>query len=159
MIATTPAGALFSVDRKYRYALWRVWDSYKPLVMFIGLNPSTANELTNDATIRRLAGKKGFAKKFGYGGMVMTNLFGYISTKPEVLMQVEDPLGQNDLHLHTVRNLCEKVVFCWGNFSIAEARSKDVIAMFHDSWCLGKNANGTPKHPLYLKGGTKLVKF
>ena len=45
-------GADFSPDRKHRYSLWRIWDRSKPLVMFIGLNPSTANESDNDPTIR-----------------------------------------------------------------------------------------------------------
>lgn len=45
-------GAIFSDDRKYRFALFRMWDLKAPNVMFIGLNPSTANEHDNDPTIR-----------------------------------------------------------------------------------------------------------
>ena len=57
-------GADFSEDRKYRNALWRIWDSKKSLVMFVGLNHSSANENTDDPTIRRVIS---FAKAWGYG--------------------------------------------------------------------------------------------
>ena len=58
-------GAVFSPDRIYRYVLYRVWDEAKPRVMFIGLNPSTADESVDDPTIRRC---KRFAADWGYGG-------------------------------------------------------------------------------------------
>ncbi len=45
------SGALFSDDRVYRYALWRTWSPSQPSVMFIGLNPSTADESQDDPTI------------------------------------------------------------------------------------------------------------
>ena len=66
------SGAEFSPDRKYRYALWRIWDKSNPLIMFIGLNPSKANELKDDPTIRRV---RRFAFDWGYGGVYMINYF------------------------------------------------------------------------------------
>lgn len=63
--AVADFGADFSNDRKYRYALWRIWDRTKPLVMFIGLNPSTANETENDPTIKSVGR---ISKNNGYGG-------------------------------------------------------------------------------------------
>ncbi len=69
--------AKLSDCRIYRYALWRIWDDAKPLVMFIGLNPSTADETEDDPTIRRCIS---FAQNWGYGGLYMANLFVFRAT-------------------------------------------------------------------------------
>ena len=76
------SGAVFSDCRKYRYTLWRIWDGNKPLVMIIGLNPSTADETSNDPTITRC---KNFARSWGYGGVLVANLFGCRATSPNEL--------------------------------------------------------------------------
>ena len=75
----TPTGANFSRCRQFRYTLWRRWDKTLPPVMMIGLNPSTADAHRNDPTIRRCIG---FAKRWGHGGLVMTNLFAFRATYP-----------------------------------------------------------------------------
>ena len=82
--------AVFSDCRNYRYALWRIWDDAKPYAMFIGLNPSTADETEDDPTIRRCMN---FAKDWGYGGLCMTNLFAYRATIPANMMSAADPVG------------------------------------------------------------------
>ena len=69
-------GAYFSPCRKYRYALWRIWNQNKPYAMFIGLNPSIADEVYDDPTIKRCIN---YSKSWGYGGVYMTNLFSYVS--------------------------------------------------------------------------------
>lgn len=147
--------ATFSPCRKYRYVLTRIWDTDKPRVMFIGLNPSTANENTDDPTIRRVIS---FAKNLGYGGLYMLNLFAYVTPKPEVLFQCDDPIDSNDYYLRHYHLLSSKVIFCWGNFNVGQ-RDKEVIKMFPKAYCLGKNSNGSPKHPLYLKADTIPVPF
>ena len=76
------AGAHFEDDRQYRYLLWRNWDELKPKIMFIGLNPSTANEEKDDPTIRRVCI---FAKKWGFGGVYMANLFPFVTAYPKEL--------------------------------------------------------------------------
>lgn len=86
-------GAHFSACRKYRYYLWRVWDIQKPIILFIGLNPSTANENMDDNTIRRV---KRFAHKWGYGGVYMMNLFAWVTKEPKELLLAKDPVGDND---------------------------------------------------------------
>ena len=73
--------ALFSEDRIYRYALWRTWDESLPKALFIGLNPSTADEIQDDPTIRRCIR---YSMDWGYGGYIMGNIFGYRSTDPLV---------------------------------------------------------------------------
>lgn len=101
-------GARFSACRNYRYALWRIWDIDKPLVMFIGLNPSTANETTDDPTIRRVVD---FAFRWGYGGVYMMNLFAWVTPYPGELATSPDPLGDNDGWLGRIAGNCEKIIF------------------------------------------------
>ena len=78
--------AKFSNDRIYRYALWRVWDESLPKLLFIGLNPSTADEINDDPTMRRCIR---FAKDLGYGTFIMGNIFGYRSTDPKKIKQIK----------------------------------------------------------------------
>jgi len=80
--------ATFSPCRKYRYSLFRIWDEDKSLVLFIGLNPSTADEKEDDPTIRRCIN---FAKQWGwgYGGLIMGNLFSFRATQPSDLKQAK----------------------------------------------------------------------
>lgn len=165
-----PVGAIFSEDRKYRYALWRIWDTALPKLQFIGLNPSKAGEYNNDNTITKLIK---ITRNNGFGGFYMTNLFGIISPKPEILLTDVDPIGDNDRYLTEFSPNCTRVVFAWGNFKEAYAcdkrtalsykpcRADQVISMFedHNKWCLAKNKSGSPKHPLYCLDNQKLIKW
>jgi hypothetical protein len=145
-------GAMFSDDRKYRYALWRKWDKTKPMIMFIGLNPSTANEDQDDPTIRRVIR---FARYWGFGGVYMLNLFTYVTAYPEKLLKCDNPLMLADWYLQLYAKKVERIVFAWGSFPESVERAKQVKAMFPIAFCLGRNSNGSPKHPLYLKSDTK----
>lgn len=149
-----PTGARFSEDRKYRYVLWRRWSSERPMVMCIGLNPSTANENTNDPTIRKLCG----LLKQHYGGFFMCNLYALVTPYPYAMFAHPDPLGENNLWLQYIADEVKKIVFCWGNFKVSE-RAKEVEAMFPQAYCFGLNKNGSPKHPLYLPADTLLEEF
>ena len=85
----------FSACGTYRYALRRIWLPAAPQVLFIGLNPSTADEKSDDPTIRRCLG---FARSWGYGGLIVANLFAYRATAPSALREARDPIGPlNDL--------------------------------------------------------------
>jgi len=148
-------GAHFSEDRIYRYALWRIWDNNKPLIMFIGLNPSTADEDNNDRTINRV---KNFASDWGYGGFYMVNLFAYITPYRNELKNCTDPVGENDGWLERLSKKCEKIVFAWGSSKIAKERAKEVVQKF-DGYALKKNKDGSPRHPLYIKSDTELQLF
>lgn len=150
-------GALFSDCGAYRYRLWRIWDDFNPPVMFIGLNPSKADAADDDPTIRRVIG---FAKRWGFGGVYMTNLFGLISTDPDALLTAVDPVGQNDEHLREVYRICKMhVVYAWGAFKQNKERAALVSTWFFEPRCLGKNKDGSPKHPLYVKGDIEPIKF
>ena len=113
MLEEVDYGAELSECRTYRYVLWRIWDNSKPKIMFIGLNPSTADENTDDNTITRCIS---FAKSWGYGGFYMTNLFAYRSKDKSQLYCVDNPIGiDNDEYIIKYANLSEKVIAAWGN--------------------------------------------
>ena len=149
-------GAVFSDDRKYRYALFRLWDIKKPSIMFIGLNPSTANEVDNDPTIRRVIR---FAFDWDYGCVYMMNLFGFVTPYPKDLINCSDPIGENDKWLEKVFDKCEDVVFAWGSFPEAADRAKKVITMFPNAKALWINKDGSPKHPLYCHSNLKPIPY
>lgn len=158
---TQLSGAKFSDDRKYRYALWRILDESLPLVMFIGLNPSTANEADNDPTIKSVCR---IAKNNGYGGVYMMNCFPLVSTDPYVLQEFYDLLhNAEDINnmqwLLEVSKKCADVVFAWGNFDIVKLRASSISNYFKNPKALHINKNGSPKHPLYCKSDTKFIHY
>lgn len=150
------SGAVFSDCKKYRYRLWRIWDNSKPLVMFIGLNPSTATASKNDNTVTKVCK---VAKNNGFGGFYMMNLFALISPYPEDLLTCDNPIMDNDSHLKSVSEICGSIVFCWGNFRQSVERAKFVQQTLGDALCFVQNKNGSPKHPLYCKDETILMPF
>ena len=141
--------ATLSKDRKYRYTLTRIWDETKPKVMFIGLNPSTADETEDDPTITRCIN---FAKSWGYGGLEMTNLFAFRATNPEVMKNEKEPIGEdNDTWLKKLDAECDIIIGAWGNHGAFHGRGKEVMNMFDTLHYLALNKSGHPSHPLYLK--------
>lgn len=147
-------GAKFSDDGKHRLMLWRIWDDRKPLFMFIGLNPSTANADNDDPTIRRI---KAIADYNGYGGFYMNNLFTFISTDPAKLNMTEGNHIEAYWYLQTNANQANnEVIFGWGSFKV-RGRDQQIKEMFPFAKCLHVNKNGSPKHPLYIKTNTKFI--
>ena len=148
--------ATFSGCRTWRYSLIRSWRDGHHAV-FVGLNPSTADETTDDATIRRCVT---FARDWGYGGMCMVNLFAYRATNPTEMMKAPDPVGpDNDDHLIL---LCAEggiVVACWGAHGAYGQRSKQVVDILQRQrirlHALALTITGEPRHPLYLAKSTK----
>lgn len=145
--------AVLSEDGKYRYLLSRNWDDTKPTVLFIGLNPSTADEKEDDPTINKCIS---YAKSWGYGKVLMANLFAFRSTDPSILNHVSNPIGSdNDFYLQKSASEADLVIACWGNPGRLLNRDKEVISLISDLYCLKQNKNGTPHHPLYLPKETK----
>jgi len=149
-------GAQFSTDRLYRYALWRTWQEGEGHTMFIGLNPSTADETVDDPTIRRCIG---FAHSMGYGGIYMLNLCAFRSTDPRGLKRVADPIGPDNLrYIEMYAKTAGKVIAAWGNHGWS--RSRDTMRLIRslgvEVWCFGRTKTGCPKHPLYLRADTEL---
>lgn len=155
--AIIQSDASFSTDMRYRYTLHRIWQSEKPLIMFIGLNPSTAGATEDDPTINRL---KNFAFDHGYGGFYMVNLFAFRATEPTDMFNADDPVGDlNDAAILAVANIVKDVAFCWGVNGYYKDRDMDMMPVFKNALCFGETINGYPKHPLYLHSDTKLRLF
>ena len=155
-----PSGAVFADDRTHRLYLWRRWNKQGPWVMFIGLNPSTADERLNDPTVRRCIG---FAEKWGYGGIFMCNVFTLVSTDPEKL-NVETPIAMGaGLAMREIRSLCREAVAGWGNLITqvrqGEERVERIKRELSPLQCLGLTKLGHPKHPLYLPNSVQLTTF
>jgi len=87
------AGAIFDITGTHRYLLWRDWDNSLPTVAFVMLNPSTADAERMDPNIRRCLG---FARSWGYGRMIIGNLYAYRATDPRVLTRADDPVGPDN---------------------------------------------------------------
>lgn len=153
---TLPKGAAFSADRRFRYALWRVWNR-RPLLMFIGLNPSKAGEMADDPTITRMVAR---AFRGGYGGLLVANLFAYVSTDPTALLGRDDLVGEmTDQYLRHMVSITERQLCGWGSFLAAAKRAAAVYQMLTNPACLGVNADSQPKHPLYLPYSTPMVRW
>ena len=149
--------AIFSDCRKYRYALSRTWNGKKKTILFIGLNPSTADEKIDDPTIRRCIN---YAQNWGYGSLLMINLFAYRATMPTELKNVKNPIGNdNDLHIIELLKKVDLVVAAWGNEGSHLNRDKEVKKLIPNLKCLKINKSGQPAHPLYQKKDLKLIKY
>lgn len=151
-------GAIISDCKQYRYKLWRVWDETKPLVGFIGLNPSTADGAVDDPTIKKLIG---YAFRWRYGGFYIGNLFAFRATDPKVMMKAPEPIGPlNDDSLREISDLCNgNLVAMWGTKGTHLNRDKEVMPMFPELKCFCKTSDGAPGHPLYLPSDLKPIPF
>ena len=139
--------AKISACENYRYWLGRMWDGNKQFIGYIGLNPSTADAMKDDPTIRRCIG---FARDLGYGGIYMLNVFALRSTNPKALSAHPDPVGfENDETLDYMATKCQRIIACWGSYPLARSRA-GLICRGRVLECFGVNADGQPKHPLYL---------
>ncbi|MBX6311380.1 MAG: DUF1643 domain-containing protein [Isosphaeraceae bacterium] len=161
MLGNTSTGACFSLDRRYRYLLWRIWDPGRGVCNFLMLNPSTADETTNDPTITRCEQR---ARRWGYGGLVVTNLFALGATDPAALRRAADPVGpENDEAIAAAALGATIVIGGWGALGIYRGRSAAVrallaslgVALHALAWTKG----GEPAHPLYLSYGCALSRM
>lgn len=147
--------AVFSPDRAYRYALERRWD-VGPFVTWIMLNPSKADEVQDDATIRRCIG---YSKRWGAGGALIGNLYALMSTDPARLMEVDDPVGPDtDVWLEVMIMRSSMIVAAWGAHRMAGRRSHEVVKMARSKplVCLGRTRSGDPMHPVRLPYSVEL---
>lgn len=151
------SSARLSDDRKYRYSLSRIWNADFPIVMFVGLNPSIADEQSDDPTIRRCIN---FARSWQCGGLVMTNLFAWRETKRKEMLLVADPIGpENDAHLISIAQRTAFVVAAWGNDGSFKHRDEEVRALLPELHYLRMSKKGQPWHPLYLPGDLRPIQW
>jgi hypothetical protein len=128
------------------------------------LNPSTADALSDDPTIRRCSD---FARRWQFGALDVVNLFAWRSTDPEALLRVEDPVGYaNSAAISRVASTASRIVLAWGSHKRiakllvprANLIRDYLLLMGPDVGHLGINADGQPRHPLYLSKTTKFTK-
>lgn len=154
------SGAVISPCGKFRYRLWRRWDNSLPRVLWIMLNPSTADARLDDPTIAKCIA---FAKLWGYGGIEVVNLYAYRTSSPKELKRSGYPIGQHNdstivALLRVIREDGGRVVLAWG----AHAQEERATWLLEHRWQIGpfyylhQNAGGSPKHPLYISYETKL---
>ena len=156
----------FSPDRMYRYCLWRCWgnvDADEPYIVFVGLNPSVADEQNDDPTIRRCVG---FAKREGMSALCMLNLFAFAATDPKAMKGAIQPIGPNwGEHFRRCVSQASKVVCAWGTHGAFDRRDKEVgqylVRLVGEDRvvCLGTTKDGHPKHPLYIRADQPLIPY
>ena len=169
--------AVFSPDGRYRYLLTREWayeiDCPLPVTTFVMLNPSTADELKDDATVRRCCA---FARKWGSGSLRIVNLFAARTPDPMTLPLLPDPVGGSNLNRHFWSTAADRalqgggnIVCAWGNGGALEIDTRYDNADRQDLHFLlwagkrglpldtfGMTLRGHPKHPLRLRADAKL---
>lgn len=159
----TDTGATFSSCRTWRYKLWRIWDTAKPPLVMLMLNPSTADETANDPTVERCE-RRAYAG--GFAGLIVMNIFAICATDPDDMKAAGDPVGpENDDHIGQVlalatlaaaggQALAWKICAGWGIHGSHLGRDRVVSALFERAgvplYCLGVTASGQPRHPLYV---------
>lgn len=165
LMAGVNGDAVFSDDGRHR-PLMRRWlgDAFPDrYLMFIGMNPSTADATVNDPTCAR---EWTFTQREGFAAMVKANVGDYRATHPKMLLE-PGVVVSSPANLPTIREQAKgaaRVILCHGKLNkalvpagqaLVQALTEDGIAL----WCFGTNADGSPKHPLYLRGDTPLVRW
>ncbi|RZK44822.1 MAG: DUF1643 domain-containing protein [Hymenobacter sp.] len=154
------ADAVLSTCNHYRYQLTRQWEVRLGTVVFVMLNPSTADARMDDPTIRRCIS---FARTWGYGGINVVNLFAWRATNPAELKTIADPVGpDNDQYLLNAFAQAPMVVVAWGMHAPA-ARVQEVSRLMQRTaiipQCLGATQAGHPRHPLYVPRARQLEDY
>jgi len=146
--------AVVSKDGVYRYCLTRIWCPRKPLVTFVGLNPSTADATLDDPTVRRCIG---FAAAWGGGSLCIVNLFALRSKNPALLRLSRDPVGpENDVWIDRAMKGAGVVIAAWGNVGATSGRATPLLQRHRRRFCyLRLTKQGAPGHPLYVPAATR----
>ncbi len=178
----TRAEAAFSPCARWRWWLSRRWDPALPQLLYIGLNPSSADGRRDDPTLRRL---QGFARGWGYGGLEVVNLFSRCAASPALLRRCADPVGSETdlwirrrLRAHRLRDNRSAPGFSvdpapiwlgWGNGGAWRGRDHEVLRLLAEEGgaaaggrplaAIGLTGVGQPRHPLYAPAAARLVPF
>ncbi len=168
--------AKFNSSGQYRWSLQRRISRSSRKIIFIGLNPSNADVSRDDATLRRITG---FCRCWGYGILVVANLFARVSTTPQFLKRCNEPIGQcNDkellgFFLKWSKSPLWDIWLGWGANGSLFNRNVEVMSLMKSFWdkrtsefpkasgplTLGVTLNGHPCHPLYLPTSSVLKPF
>jgi hypothetical protein len=153
----------FSTDRKHRYTLFRHWGDSAKFCVFIGMNPSGADEDAVDRTVDRCIS---FARDWGYGALYMLNTFSLRATDSNELMKSIDRLrSKNDIWIREIILSAPRVIAAWGEKGATRGRGKQVDKILLENcdpdrvFCFGRNKGGSPKHPLYQPANQETVPY
>lgn len=161
ILAGAVKSAVVSPCGTYRYRLGRAWRG-GPTLLFVMLNPSTADASVDDATIRRCVG---FAHAMAFGAIEVVNLFAYRATKPTDLKRAGFPVGpDNDEHIRAAAFRAGDICVAWGAVPEAERRVNEVLPLIRRTTgrqihCLNITRSGYPQHPLMLASSYRLRPF
>jgi hypothetical protein len=167
LVGSAQGGADLSECSRYRYRLWRDgWNGDdERACLFVMLNPSTADAMTDDPTIRKCVG---FCKRWGFGRLFVVNLFAFRSTDPAGLVGVADPIGpDNDVFVREEIAAAHRVVLAWGSHAEVRqlvSRRRFELRRFWEkypdkTYTLGLCKDGSPRHPLMLAYATEPQKY
>jgi hypothetical protein len=161
MTSEITAWADFSPDRKFRWVLGRQWGGglLARFVCFVMLNPSKADALIDDPTVKRCIG---YGMDWGFDGLLVANMYAYVATDPDDLLLLGySAIGEeNDTRLRDAITSSQLTVVAWGNHKAAKGRRSEQVIDLIESWAgwghyLKLNKDGSPSHPLYLKKDLK----
>lgn len=159
------SAAVISPDDMYRYELVRIWDASLPLLSVVMVNPSTADHTKNDPTIVKVME---FARRLGYGGVIVVNLFAFRATDVNELKLAADPVGPlNRVYIECAMLRTRTTLVAWGSSAKLpkELRLK-YLTVLEIAWlmkrplyCLTTCQDGHPKHPVMIGYDTPFVEW
>jgi hypothetical protein len=162
---TVERGAHLSDCGTYWYRLWREWDKSRPTLVFLMLNPSTADHRVDDPTVTRCLAR---AVANNFGRLEVANLFPLRATNPDELLTHPDPLGPRNPANGAILDVVDRasmVICAWGSHKATAARAADVMQLLRITgmharlFHLGLNQDGSPTHPLYIAANTQPNSF
>lgn len=158
-----PSGSAAVIVGRFRYSLTRWWKGKGGKIVWVMLNPSTADAVEDDPTIRRV---HGFSKAWGFSSFEVVNLFARRTKDPSHLFSLKsDIVGpQNRDYLRAAISNADQVMVAWGAAKDprVEERVEAIKVIVRSSpiqsrpRCLGLNKDGSPKHPLYMRTDTQV---
>jgi hypothetical protein len=147
--------ASISEDGVYRWELRRRWATDGEVLLWVMLNPSTADGKRDDPTIRRCVD---FSRRWGFAGLIIANLFSLRAKHPSEIGRHASPVGEKtDETLRAASIEAQVTVAAWGAYAAAQKRSSVVVNLLESELvCLGQTRTGAPRHPLYVRKDTTL---
>ena len=149
----TKATAIFSKDGTKRYQLYREWDATKKTILFVLFNPSSASATQDDPTLRRVVG---FASSWGFGRVLVGNLYPHCSPSPKKVPHLGVYSPKNKAQVASMCSKVSTVVYAWGqNHPVP----KWLTALVAAPKVIALTKAGLPKHPLYLPATAQLQAY
>ncbi len=147
---------VYSTDGKKRYAYRLSWDAARPLVLWVMLNPGTGDtEVRRRNTLERC---KEWSRQWGYGGLLIGNVFATRTRLARQLVQHADVRDDcNEEALRVLKASAAETIIAWGNKGRLAQRGERLLSVLDGAKCLGLTARGAPRHPLYVPKATVAV--